>query len=138
MPNFATESDVRLKLQLTDPALAAADLIIACIDDAHAEILRFLDDDVGVEPPDAALVTGEALLAGAYVLRALGAKDAVAQREIVIGNQRLSGGQRFRALAQMAAATEQQAWYLLEPYLTERPGRTIAASTDSTPVLGEE
>ena len=137
MAGFCTESDVRLRFQLNDTVLVTAELIDACIDDAHGEIERFLDETVDVDPPDAALVTGETLLAGAYLYRALAAKDAYQQKQVTIGGQRLEAGERFRALMAVAALTEKQAWFLLEPYLTAQPARLVIDSTDSMPVLGE-
>ncbi|MCC6795496.1 MAG: hypothetical protein IT366_10280 [Candidatus Hydrogenedentes bacterium] len=137
MAGFCTESDVRLRFQLNDTVLVTAELIDACIDDAHGEIERFLDETVDVDPPDAALVTGETLLAGAYLYRALAAKDAFQQKQVTIGGQRIESGERFRALMAVAALTEKQAWFVLEPYLTEQPARLVMESTDSIPVLGE-
>ncbi len=137
MPNFATESDVRLRFQLNDAALVPEDLVGASIDDAHGEIERFLDADVDVDPPEQGLVTGETLLAGAYLYRALAAKDAFQQRHVTIGGQRIEEGERFRALMAVAALTEKQAWFLLEPYLTSQPVRLVIDCTDTTPVLGD-
>ena len=137
MPSFATESDVRLRFQLNDAALVPADLIGASIDDAHGEIERFLDADVDVDPPEHGLVTGETLLAGAYLYRALAAKDAFQQRHVTIGGQRIEEGERFRALMAVAALTEKQAWFLLEPYLTSQPVRLVIDCTDTTHVLGD-
>lgn len=137
MPNFATESDVRLRFQLNDAALVSEDLIGASIDDAHGEIERFLDADVDVDPPEQGLVTGETLLAGAYLYRALAAKDAFQQRHVTIGGQRIEEGERFRALMAVAALTEKQAWFLLEPYLTSQPVRLVIDCTETTPVLGD-
>ncbi|NUM54368.1 MAG: hypothetical protein HUU46_12040 [Candidatus Hydrogenedentes bacterium] len=137
MPNFATESDVRLRFQLNDAALVPADLIEACIDDAHREIERFLDPEVDADPPDQELVTGETLLAGAYLYRALAAKDAFCQRNVTIGGQRIEEGERFRALMAIAALTEKQAWFVLEPYLAAQPVRLVVECTESAPVLGD-
>jgi hypothetical protein len=137
MPAFCSESDVRLRFQLNDAVLVTAELIEACIDDAHLEIERFLDETVDVDPPDAALVTGETLLAGAYLYRSLAAKDAFQQKQVTIGGQRIEAGERFRALMAVAALTEKQAWFVLEPYLTAQPARLVIGCTDSTPVLGE-
>ena len=71
------------------------------------------------------LVTGETLLAGAYLYRALAAKDAFQQKQMTIGGQRIEAGERFRALMAVAALTEKQAWFLLEPYLTEQAARLV-------------
>ncbi len=137
MPAFATEAGVRLRFQLNDAVLVPAELIDACIDDAHGEVERFLSADVEIDPPDDALITGETLLAGAYVFRAIAAKDAFAQRNVTIGGQRIEEGERFRALTAIAALTEKQAWFLLEPYLTAQPVRLIVDCTPTDPVLGE-
>lgn len=137
MAGFCSENDVRLRFQLSDAVLVTAELIETCIDDAHAEIERFLDETVDVDPPDAALVTGETLLAGAYLYRALAAKDAFQQKQVTIGGQRIEAGERFRALMAVAALTEKQAWFVLEPYLTAQPARLVIDTTDSIPVLGE-
>lgn len=137
MPPFTTENSVRLRFQLADTTLVSAELIAACIDDAHNEIERALDPTVEVDPPDASLVTGETLLAGAYLFRTLAAKDAFQQREVSIGGQRIAAGNRFQALSSAASITEAQAWYILEPFLSPRPPRTLLNSTDSMPVLGE-
>lgn len=137
MANFANESDVRLRFQLNDTGLVPADLIGACIDDAHGEIERFLDPDTEIDPPDQGLVVGETLLAGAYMYRTLAAKDAFHQRNVTIGGQRLEEGERFRALMAIAALTEKQAWFVLEPYLATQPVRLVLDHSDSTPVLGD-
>lgn len=137
MPPFATESSVRLRFQLSDTVAVPADLVVACIDDAHAELERFLEKTLDFDPPESALVTGETLLAGAYIFRALAAKDAFQQRHVTIGGQRIEGGARFRALMAVAALTEKQAWYLLEPYLAADPVRIVLDTTPSTPVLGD-
>lgn len=137
MPNFATESDVRLRFQLNDTVLVPADLVGACIDDAHEEIVRYLDAEFDVEPTEAGLATGETLLAGAYLYRGLAAKDAFQQKNVTIGGQRIEDGERFRALMAIAALTEKQAWFVLEPYLTSLPARLVLDCSDTTPVLGE-
>lgn len=137
MSAFCTESDVRLRFQLNDAALVSAELITACINDAHNEIKRILDPETEVDPPEQGLMTGETLLAGAYLYRALAAKDAFQQRHVTIGGQRLEEGERFRALLAVAALTEKQAWFVLEPYVTARPVRVVLDCTDTIPVLGE-
>ena len=137
MANFCSESDVRLRFQLSDTVLTPSDLLATCIDDAHTEVLRSLDAGVDVDPPDQGLVTGETLLAGAYVFRALAAKDAVQQKHVTIGGQRIEDGERFRALTAVAALTEQQAWFVLEPYVAANASRTVLETTASVPVIGE-
>jgi len=138
MANFTTEALVRLRFQWNDTTLVTTELIAAAIDDAHTELLRFLDPQFDVPSPVEALVMGETLLAGAYALRALASSEAFGQKHVTIGGQRIEEGDRFDTLTRLAALTEQQAWYILEPYIEERTPQDPADSTDSTPVLGEE
>lgn len=138
MATYATEDDVRLRFQLNDTTLAPQNLVLDCIDSAHEEVLRHLDPAYAVEPPASAVAVGETLLAGAHALRALAAKDAADQRQVTIGGQRLDAGRRFDALIEMAARTEEKAWYVLEPYVKARNAAAPAATTDTVPVLGEE
>lgn len=138
MASFTSESEVRLKFQLTDSVLVPQDLIVAAIDDAHRNVLRELDPDVDAQNPEPGLVSGETLLAGAYLYRSLATHDAFAQKHVAIGGQRIEDGDRFRALTGAAALTEKQAWYVLEPYLREAPARIPADATGSIPVLGED
>jgi hypothetical protein len=138
MADFTTEADVRLKFQLVDTTLVPTTLIEAAIDDAHEEVLRYLDSSVDTEPPDEALVLGETLLAGVHLFRSLASKDAFDQKHVSIGGQRLEGGGRFAALTAIAERTEVQAWYMLEPYLEELPPRKCAGVTATEPVLGDE
>ena len=138
MASFAEEEDVRSKFQLNDSTLVPSALVSASIDDAHAELLRVLDPMLVSGSPDANLVMVEVMLAGAHLLRSLASKDAFEQRQVVIGSQRIDAGKRFGALTAMASLAEQNAWYLLEPYLADRPSRAVLAATDTTAVLGEE
>lgn len=138
MATFAVEADVRLKFQLDDTTLVPSGLIQACLEDAHRDVLRYLEPAFNIIPPDEGLAAGEAVLAGAYLFRSLAAKDAFGQKQIVIGGQRIDAGQRFDALMTMASATEAKAWSLLDQYLSVCPSQTLAAATDSVPVLGEE
>lgn len=138
MASFATEADVRLKFQLDDATLVPSTLVVGSIDDAHEELLRFLDPQFDTTPAEEAVVMGETLLAGAHLFRTLAAKDAFDQKQATIGGQRLEAGKRFTALMAVAALTEDQAWYVLEPYIEARPSRVLAAVTDTVPVLGEE
>jgi len=137
MSSFATEDDVRLKFQLSDTVLVPSAFVSASIDDAHAELLRVLDPSHVSESPDASLVMGEVMLAGAHLLRSLASRDAFEQKQVVIGNQRIDAGKRFGALTAMASLAEQNAWYLLEAYLVDRPARPPLSATDTTAVLGE-
>ncbi len=137
MANFATEEDVRLRFQLNDETQAPAALVEACITVAHEEIILRLDPLFSVEPPAGPLAVGEALLSGAHVFRALAGKDAADQRQLTIGGQRLDAGSRFDALIEMAALTEEKAWYVLEPFMKRRDAIAPAGTTDTVPVLGE-
>ena len=138
MPPFTNEAQVRLKFQLNDAVLVPSLLVEAAIDDAHGNVVRQLDTDVDTDPPEAGLISGETLLAGAYLFRSLAAHDAFSQKNVSLGGQHIQNGDRFRALTAMAALTEKQAWYLLEPYLMDAPARIPADATGSTPVLGED
>ncbi|HIJ74646.1 MAG TPA: hypothetical protein HPP83_11150 [Candidatus Hydrogenedentes bacterium] len=138
MANFTTEAQVREKFQLNDTTLVPSSLIEAGIDDAHDELLRFLDPVFAEGTPDDALVMGETLLAGAHLFRTLASGEAFGQKHVAIGGQRVEEGARFGTLMAVATEAEKQAWYLLEPYLADRPSREVAAATDGTPILGEE
>ncbi len=138
MANFTTESEVRLKFQLNDTTLVPSGLVTQSIDDAHVEVLRFLDPEYDTEEPEDALVLGETLLAGAHLFRSLASKDAFEQKRGTIGRQRVEEGKRFASLMGVASLTEDQAWYVLAPYLAAYPARAVAGVTASTVVLGEE
>ena len=138
MASFATEDDVRMKFQLGDTTLVPSALVTASIDDAHAELLRALDPAHISDSPEDALVMGEVMLAGAHLLRSLASKDAFDQKQLVIGNQRIDAGKRFGALMTMASLAEQNAWYLVEVYLVDRPSQAPLSATDTVAVLGEE
>lgn len=138
MPPFTNETQVRLKFQLSDIVLVPSVLIEAAIEDAHNNVVRQLDADTDTDPPEAGLVSGETLLAGAYLFRSLSAQEAFRQKNITLGAQHIQDGDRFRALTAVAALTEKQAWYLLEPYLMDAPARVPADATGSMPVLGED
>lgn len=137
MATFTTEAAVRLKFQIEDAVLVSSELIVAGIDDAHVELLRFLRPEYDTGSPEDALVLGETLLAGARVLRSLASKQAFEQKAIKIGGQHLQEGSRFAALMAFAASTEAEAWRLLEPFLKDQPARAVGDATDSTSVLGE-
>jgi len=137
MASFAAEEDVRSKFQMMDAALVPSALVLASINDAHAELLRALDPAHLSGSPDANLVMGEAMLAGAHLFRSIASKDAFEQKQVVIGSQRIDAGKRFGALMAMASLAEQNAWYLLEPSLADSPSRSPLAATDTAAVLGE-
>jgi hypothetical protein len=138
MANFATEADVRLRFQLNDTAEVSSALVNASIDDAHTELLRFLDPVFDESPPEDALVMGETLLAGAYLYRSLASRQAFDEKQVAIGGQRIEAGKRFGALMVIASLTEDMAWYVLEPYVVDRPSVSPADVTDTVAVLGEE
>jgi hypothetical protein len=132
---FATDENLRLRFQLTDtdPALLAA-----CIDEAHTQIVRLLDPRYDTATPPGALVLGETYLAGAAVLRALAAKEALDQKRLSVGGQRIEEGTRFQSLTAAAASAVERAWEHLEPFLLERPSLATIDATDTAPILGEE
>ena len=137
MSGFTTEAEVRLKFQLADTVLVPVELVASSIDAAHEEVLRHLDGDVDTQSPEAALVTGETLLAGAHVFRSLASQDAATQRHVSIGGNQIHEGDRFAALMSVAEVAERQAWYLLEPYVADVPGRAPVDASAEAPVLGE-
>lgn len=137
MAGFTTESDVRLKFQLEDTTLVSSTLVTKSIDDAHEVVLRHLHADVDTGSPEAALVAGETLLAGAVLLHSLSSNDAFVQKNVTVGGNRVAEGGRFGALRSAAATAEEQAWYLLQPYMKDEPERLLLGATDTRPVLGE-
>ena len=136
MAAFTTESAVRLKFQLTDTVLAPSALILAGIEDAHAELVRFLNSVYGGGTPEEGLVLGETLLAGSRIYQSLAAKDAFDQKQAVIGHQQVGTGRRLDALLTVARLAEEAGWHILEPYLTSRPSSLHVGLTDTVPVLG--
>ena len=98
--------------------------------------ITFIDPDVDLVTPDAMLVLGETLLAGAHLLRSLASQDAFQQKRVAVGGARLDEGKRFTNLLEFSAQTEVQAWKTLEPFLKDRPSKRIAVVTDTVPVLG--
>jgi len=137
MANFASESDVRLALQVNDAVMVPASLVAAGIAAAHEALLRRIDPTLEAGTPPTAVVRGEALLAGACLLRSLAAKDAVEQKHLAIGSQRIEAGARHLALTVMADTLEEEAWKTLAPYAADWAGRQPAAAIDSVAVLGE-
>ena len=136
--NFATETEVREQFQLTDTTVTPTALIPASIHDAHEEILRLLDPVDDVPSPEAAIVSGAVLLAGAHVLRSLASKDAAEQKHVSVGGSRVEAGKRFDVLMTMAASAEERAWQTLEPFLLDRASRQVADVTETTSILGKE
>ncbi len=136
MATFTSESAVRLKFQVTDAASVPQDLVLKSIEDAHEEIVRCLDSVVDQASPEETLILGETLLAGAHLLKSLAAKDAVQQKEVMVGGQRVDTGKRYAALMALSKQSGEQAWEALRPYLREPSGVVEAAVTDTTPVLG--
>jgi len=138
MANFTNESLVRLRFQASDTTLVSSELVNAAIDDAHAELLRFLDPQFDTGNPEEALVMGETLLAGAHLFHALAAGEAFGQKRVTIGGQRVEESERYDTLTALARTADEQAWYILEPYIEDRPSRSVSDSTDTIPVLGGE
>jgi len=137
MSIFTSETDVREKFQLTDTTLVPSALVTRNIDDAHTVVLRMLDPVFDVPTPDNALVLGETLLAGAYVMRSLASGAAFTRKDITIGGQRVEPVRRFEALTERADEAEQEAWQVLEPFMAARPADAVACATDTQPVVEE-
>lgn len=138
MPNFTTEADVRAKFHVPDEAHAPAALIARSIDDAHLEILRLLDPQYDVEPPDAALVLGETLLAGALLFRSLAAREGVQQKRVSLGGHRIEEGRRFDSLHALSLETAFDAWQTLAPFLLGADPRQLARATATQPIFSED
>lgn len=136
MAAFATEADVRLKFQLENTATVPSALVVESIDAAHADVLRVLRDNP--PSPEAEVIRGEVLLAGAYVLRSLASREAAEQKQVTVGGQQVSTNGRFDLLLTAARVAEEKAWSVLEPYVVPRPTQACLAASDTTPVLGEE
>lgn len=137
MAIFTNETAVREKFQLADTTLVPTALVTRNIDDAHTVVLRHLDPAFDVPTPDAALVLGETLLAGAYLMRSLASASAFARKDVSIGGQRVESSRRFEALTERADEAEQEAWQALEPFLFARHADTAVAATDTQPIVKE-
>jgi len=137
MPAFTTEDDIRLRLQLNDTALAPQDFVLQCIEDAHDQVLRWLDENIDPESPPAALVYGETLIAAGVIFRALAAREAAAMRNMKIGEQSLNTERRFASRMTYAEELERQGWGVLEEFLAPRNSATLLLPSPTTPVLGE-
>lgn len=138
MAIFTTETDLREKFQLADTTAVPAALVSRNIADAHTILLRFLDPAFDVPSPDDALVLGETLLAGAYLMRSLASASAFARKKVAVGGQRVEPPGQFEALTERADEAEEEAWRVLEPFLLERPADKLAGATDTQPVIAEE
>lgn len=136
MAEFATEAGVRLQAQVPDVSAVSAELIAACIAEAHERVLVDLRDGVDLESPPAALVQGETLLASAVLLRALASRDAVDQVELQIGGQRIEAGQKFASLQSMARRFEKEAGALLGRYGVLPQATPPGEPSATVPVLG--
>lgn len=136
MPAFTSEALVRLRFHLHDTTLAPPTLVEASVNDAHTLLLRRLATDVNVVTPDADLVIGETLLAGAHLFRSLASNDAFLQKRVTIGGQRLEEGNRFYALLEMADIAERDAWFVLERFVSPSPAKPLLGASDSTPIIG--
>ena len=138
MANFSTETEVREKFQLMDTTLVPSSLVTRGLDDAHTQILRHLDPEFDVPSPESAVVMGETLLAGSNVLRSLASGDAYQQKTLNLSGHSVNSGDRFRDLSFAADVAEEQAWYVLEPYVLGKPAPRVADVTETVPVLEEE
>lgn len=134
---FTTEALVREKFQLADTTQVLPSLVNRNIDDAHLILLRFLDPVFDLPSPAAAVVLGETLLAGAYLLRSLASGAAFARRKVAVGGQRVEPSGKGEALLAQADAAEAEGWHTLEPYLVVIPSDKLAAATGSQPTFGE-
>ncbi len=137
MPTFATENDVRLKLQLSE-AVAPTELITDSLLQAHLCVLARLAPDIDTAQEADRLCDGEALLAGALVLRALAAGQAAERRSVSLAGQRLDTGARGPALSEAAASAELHGWERLAPLLATPPAPLPALSTDPVPLAGAD
>lgn len=137
MATFADEAEVRLRFQLNDTALTPSVLIVRSLADAHEEVVRGIDAACIGESVPEGVVAGEALLAGARVLRALASKDALEQRQITVGGQRIEAGKRFASLMALSELAERAAWQTLESFAAPAAMRPPVAVTDTLAVLGE-
>lgn len=137
MAAFTTENDIRLRLQLNDTTLAPQDFLVQCIEDAHDQVLRWLDENVDPQNPPAALVYGETLVAAAVVFRALASREAAAMRNVKIGEQGINTEKRFAAKMEYAEELERQGWAILSAFLAPRTSPTSLSPSPTTPVLGE-
>jgi len=135
---FTTETQVRLKTQIDGDSLATPELVDDCIAEAHTLVLARLAPETPTGPPPALLVLGETLLAAALLLRALASRDAVLQKQITLGGQRIDAGKRFAALQALAFKNEARAWRTLAPFLKPRPPASPLALTQTKPVLGAD
>lgn len=138
MAGYTTEALVREKFQLTDTTQVLASLVNRNIDDAHLILLRFLDPVFDVPSPAAAVVFGETLLAGAYLLRSLAPGSSYTRRRVTVGGQRIEPSGKAEAMHAEADRAEAEAWAALEPYLRIIPSDRVAAATDTQPIIGEE
>lgn len=136
MPPYASESDVRLRFQLTDEARTPSALIAACLDEAHDIVTRFLGA-VAPDAPPTPVVLAETLFAGAAVFRALEAASAQEHSRITIGDQTIDDASMRRRLAEVARTAVEWAWSLLEPYGPQTPARVPGDATATQPLLGE-
>jgi hypothetical protein len=135
---FTTEALVREKFQLTDAAQVLPSLVNRNIDDAHLILLRFLDPVFDLPSPAAAVVLGETLLAGAYLLRSLAGGAAFRRRKVTVGGQKVEPSGNSEAMLAQADTAEAEAWRALEPYLVVIPTDRLAAATDSQSIVGDD
>ncbi len=137
MQPFADIALVRLKLQLTEDTATDA-LISDCLAAAHRRIVPRLRPGVDPETHAEVLAAGEALLAGACVMRRLAASRALQNRSVTIAGQRLDNAADPGALSCAARAVEDGAWRVLAPLLAPPPVAPDMMCSPSRPVLGGE
>lgn len=137
MNPFATEDDVRLKFQLSESA-ASSGLVADGLLQAHLCVEMRLDPGIDTELEVDRLRDGEALLAGALVLRALAVGQAAERRSVSLAGQRMDTGARGPALCEAAASAEYRGWERLAPLLAALPAPLPALATDPMPLAGED
>jgi len=138
MAEFTNETSVRLKTQLTDTDRVPTALVESSIDEAHNAVMRRLDPQYDVEPPDVDLVRGETMLAGAYLLRSVASGASFSARDLRLGDRYLEEGGRHAAMLRMADTFEREAWDVLSPFLTELGDGFRADATSSQDIIGDQ
>jgi len=138
MAGFTTEALVREKFQLIDATQVLPSLVNRNIDDAHLILLRFLDPIFDLPSPAAAVVLGETLLAGAYLLRSLAPGSTYSRRKVTMGGQRVEPSGKAEAMHAEADRAEAEAWRTLETYLRIIPTDKLAFATDSQSILRDD
>lgn len=135
---FTNEQTVRDVFGLADTESYPSAQIIGAIDMAAIAITRRLAPDAPVSPPDAALVLGETILAGAVLYRGFAGGEARLMQSISLGGNSRNEGRRFDALLRMVGLLEDYAWQLLSPFVAATPDQATILATESQPILGKE